>query len=111
VQYLAKPPGGARYSYPPGELPPANVIGEIALQIVKTEGAKSTGWPRTFDETKRRVFAVARQESMQKVGGVHRRTTSELSEADLPDMADNLERVIDVAENDMVIPNFAAALR
>jgi hypothetical protein len=48
---------------------------------------------------------------MQKVGGVHRRTTSELSEADLPDMADNLERVIDVAENDMVIPNFAAALR
>ena len=112
VQYLAKPPRGSEQSYAPGELPPANIIGEIALQIVKVEGSKPPGWNRSFEETRRQVFDVARHESMAKVGGHHRRTPSDMSDpSDRPDMADVvLEDMIDEVEQDMLIPSFALAL-
>jgi hypothetical protein len=111
-QYLAKPPRNSELSYAPGELPPPNVIGEIALQIVKVEGSKSPGWNRSFEETRRQVFDVARRESMAKVGGHHRRTPSDMSDpSERPDMADVvLEDMIDEVEQDMLIPSFALAL-
>jgi hypothetical protein len=112
-QYLARPPRSTSQAYAPGELPPANIIGEIALQILKIEGSKSSGWSRSFEETRRKVFAIARRESMEKVGGHHRRTPSDMSDpSERPDMADQaLEDAIDTAGSELVIPNFAMALR
>jgi hypothetical protein len=52
------------------------------------------------------VFKIAREESMEKVGGHHRRTPSDMS--DIHDVV--LEDRIDEVENDLVIPNFSIAL-
>jgi len=103
---LAKPPRSSTQTYAPGELPPPNIIGEIALQILKVEGSKSAGWSRSFEETRRQVFKVAREESMEKVGGHHRRTPSDMSDIVDVVLSDKIEEV----EQDMVIPNFSMAL-
>lgn len=114
LQYLAKPPRTVSQQYPPGELPPPAVIAEIARQILKFEQLKSAGWTRSFEETRGRVFHIARQDSMRQVGGYHRRTPSDpKSMEDRPELTAevDLAQVIDHVEQEMVIPEFSHFMR
>ncbi|KAL7418814.1 hypothetical protein Q5752_006498 [Cryptotrichosporon argae] len=69
--YLLHPPRPIRTAYPPGTLPPPGALDEITSQLVATEMAKGV-WRHSWRATRDRVFAIARQESMDSVGGLAR---------------------------------------
>ena len=88
------------------------MIAEIARQVLRYESSKKGGWNRPYEETRARVFYIARQESMRQVGGyLHRRTPSDPKEIyDRPEITAevNLIRQID---QEMVIPEFSSSMR
>ncbi|ODN76123.1 hypothetical protein, variant [Cryptococcus amylolentus CBS 6039] len=75
--YLAHPPQPLGLKYPPTVLLPSAALDVITSQIVATHSRiDSSPWKHSWNATRQRLFAIARRESLQAVGG-HRRLKSD----------------------------------